>query len=155
MGNRETEISLANEEEDFPVVSFCKNQRWPVTGEPVCIVCGRYGAYIVDQTDEDVCSLECKARRLHQLGLPLQTNRGHMPEADNNRKKKEVEEKELEVEAESIGCEENVSEETTWCYKEHDDIITMTEEKAAAVWSKVCYRVFHWVPSWKYYFFVV
>ena len=45
-------------------VSYSKNQRWPAPGEPVCVICGRYGAYIVDQTDEDVCSLECKARHL-------------------------------------------------------------------------------------------
>ena len=45
-------------------VSYSKNQRWPTPGEPVCVICGRYGAYIVDETDEDVCSLECKARHL-------------------------------------------------------------------------------------------
>lgn len=59
------------EEEDVPVVSYSKQQRWPGVGEPVCVVCGRYGAYIVDQTDSDVCSLECKARHLKSLGIPL------------------------------------------------------------------------------------
>ena len=39
-------------------------------GEPMCVVCGRYGAYISDVT-EDVCSLECKARAMHLKGLPL------------------------------------------------------------------------------------
>ncbi|XP_060630558.2 probable ATP-dependent RNA helicase DDX59 [Anolis sagrei] len=47
-----------------PIKSFCKNQRWPQPGEPVCMVCGRYGEYICDKTDEDVCSLECKAKHL-------------------------------------------------------------------------------------------
>lgn len=47
-----------------PIKSFSRTQRWPEPGEPVCVVCGRYGEYICDQTDEDVCSLECKARHL-------------------------------------------------------------------------------------------
>lgn len=47
-----------------PIKSFSKTQRWPQPGEPVCVVCGRYGEYICDQTDEDVCSLECKAKHL-------------------------------------------------------------------------------------------
>lgn len=54
-------------DDEDEVVSYSKNQRWPTPGEPVCVVCGRYGAYIVDQTDNDVCSLECKARHLEDL----------------------------------------------------------------------------------------
>lgn len=50
-----------------PVKSFSKTQRWPEPGEPVCVVCGRYGEYICDKTDEDVCSLECKAKHLLQV----------------------------------------------------------------------------------------
>lgn len=66
------EVSSAEcEEESEPVVAYSKLQRWPDPGEPVCVVCGRYGAYIVDRTDCDVCSLECKARHLLKLGLPL------------------------------------------------------------------------------------
>ena len=49
------------------IVSYSKNQRWPTLGESVCVICGRYGAYIVDQTDKDVCSLECKARHLKDI----------------------------------------------------------------------------------------
>ncbi|KAM9324546.1 putative ATP-dependent RNA helicase DDX59 [Gastrophryne carolinensis] len=52
--------------EDEPIKSFSKLQRWPVEGEPVCVICGRYGEYICDQTEHDVCSLECKARDLLQ-----------------------------------------------------------------------------------------
>ncbi|XP_072276176.1 probable ATP-dependent RNA helicase DDX59 isoform X2 [Pyxicephalus adspersus] len=48
--------------EGEPIKSFSKLQRWPTLGEPVCVVCGRYGEYISDQTEHDVCSLECKAR---------------------------------------------------------------------------------------------
>ena len=53
-----------SDESDEPVLSYSKQQRWPAPGEPVCVVCGKYGAYIVDQTDQDVCSMECKARHL-------------------------------------------------------------------------------------------
>ncbi|XP_019357601.1 PREDICTED: probable ATP-dependent RNA helicase DDX59 isoform X1 [Gavialis gangeticus] len=47
-----------------PIKSFSKSQRWAEPGEPICIICGRYGEYICDKTDEDVCSLECKAKHL-------------------------------------------------------------------------------------------
>ncbi|XP_071964034.1 probable ATP-dependent RNA helicase DDX59 [Antedon mediterranea] len=46
------------------IKSYSKEQRFPASGEPVCVICGRYGEYICDQTDADVCSLECKARNL-------------------------------------------------------------------------------------------
>eukprot|EP00298_Acanthocystis_sp_HF-20_P017725 c21814_g2_i2.p1 GENE.c21814_g2_i2~~c21814_g2_i2.p1 ORF type:complete len:535 (+),score=209.73 c21814_g2_i2:8-1612(+) len=36
-------------------------QRMPENDEPVCCICGRYGEYICDQTDDDICSLECKS----------------------------------------------------------------------------------------------
>ncbi|GAB2300869.1 hypothetical protein Dimus_034905 [Dionaea muscipula] len=41
-------------------------QRFPLPGEPVCVVCGRYGEYICNETDNDVCSLDCKADVLKQ-----------------------------------------------------------------------------------------
>uniref|UniRef100_A0AC11BY62 DEAD-box helicase 59 n=1 Tax=Ovis aries TaxID=9940 RepID=A0AC11BY62_SHEEP len=50
-----------------PVKSFSKTQRQAEPGEPVCVVCGRYGEYVCDETDEDVCSLECKAKHLLQV----------------------------------------------------------------------------------------
>nr|KAF6395162.1 DEAD-box helicase 59 [Rousettus aegyptiacus] len=53
---------------DEPVKSFSKTQRCAEPGEPVCVVCGRFGEYICDQTDADVCSLECKARHLLRAG---------------------------------------------------------------------------------------
>nr|XP_028588414.1 probable ATP-dependent RNA helicase DDX59 isoform X2 [Podarcis muralis] len=64
----ETTLENANNEDsslaEDPIKSFSKMQRWPQPGEPVCVVCGRYGEYICDKTDEDVCSLECKAKHL-------------------------------------------------------------------------------------------
>lgn len=65
-----------------PVKSFSKTQRWAEPGEPVCVVCGRYGEYICDQTDEDVCSLECKAKHLLQVKEKKQ-KQGHSQEADS------------------------------------------------------------------------
>lgn len=53
---------------DEPVKSFSKTQRCAEPGEPVCVVCGRFGEYICDKTDADVCSLECKAKHLLQAG---------------------------------------------------------------------------------------
>eukprot|EP00499_Haloplacidia_sp_CaronLabIsolate_P003743 CAMPEP_0196787058 /NCGR_PEP_ID=MMETSP1104-20130614/22509_1 /TAXON_ID=33652 /ORGANISM="Cafeteria sp., Strain Caron Lab Isolate" /LENGTH=96 /DNA_ID=CAMNT_0042157389 /DNA_START=1 /DNA_END=288 /DNA_ORIENTATION=- len=37
-------------EDDEPVVERSARQRMPVAGEPVCAVCGRYGAYVCDAT---------------------------------------------------------------------------------------------------------
>ncbi|KAK2649076.1 hypothetical protein Ddye_016565 [Dipteronia dyeriana] len=42
-------------------------QRYPVPGEPVCVVCGKYGEYICNETDDDICSLECKSELLKSL----------------------------------------------------------------------------------------
>ncbi|XP_056384066.1 mucin-2-like [Hyla sarda] len=52
----------ASAAEDEPIKSYSKLQRWPLQREPVCVICGRYGEYICDQTEHDVCSLECKAK---------------------------------------------------------------------------------------------
>lgn len=62
---------IETEEEEEPVKSFKKSQRWPEPGEPVCVMCGRYGEYICDKTDNDVCSLECKASHLAKMCLDL------------------------------------------------------------------------------------
>ena len=42
------------------IVEMSVNQRHARHGEPKCILCSRYGAYICDQYDVDVCSQECK-----------------------------------------------------------------------------------------------
>ncbi|KAI3952332.1 hypothetical protein MKX01_005199 [Papaver californicum] len=36
-------------------------QRFPVVGEPACVVCGKYEEYICDETGDDICSTDCKA----------------------------------------------------------------------------------------------
>ncbi|KAK1165332.1 putative ATP-dependent RNA helicase DDX59 isoform X1 [Acipenser oxyrinchus oxyrinchus] len=67
---QDAETDGSSEEE--PVKSFKKSQRWPEPGEPVCVLCGRYGEYICDATDNDVCSLECKAEHLNRVGVKLE-----------------------------------------------------------------------------------
>uniref|UniRef100_A0A1X7TXZ4 RNA helicase n=1 Tax=Amphimedon queenslandica TaxID=400682 RepID=A0A1X7TXZ4_AMPQE len=60
-------MASSNEEDEVPVIQHSREQRWPLEGEPVCIVCSRYGEYVLDETDEDVCSIECKTVRLEIL----------------------------------------------------------------------------------------
>ncbi|CAG8707460.1 2848_t:CDS:2 [Cetraspora pellucida] len=48
------------EKTEDPIKEYCYQQREASTGEPVCVVCGKYGEYICDETDNDVCSIECK-----------------------------------------------------------------------------------------------
>ncbi|KAL1924143.1 uncharacterized protein VTP21DRAFT_7178 [Calcarisporiella thermophila] len=50
------------EKTDDLIVEKSANQRKPIPGEPICIVCGKYGEYICDETNHDICSLECKAK---------------------------------------------------------------------------------------------
>ncbi|KAL6986030.1 hypothetical protein U1Q18_019397, partial [Sarracenia purpurea var. burkii] len=55
---------------NLDVVDRVKNrseQRFAVPGEPVCVVCGKYGEYICDETDDDICSMDCKAELLKNL----------------------------------------------------------------------------------------
>ncbi|KAJ2964393.1 hypothetical protein NQZ79_g594 [Umbelopsis isabellina] len=61
----ENEVGDADDEE--PVKKTCLEQRFPLDGDPICIICGRYGEYINDTTDNDVCSLECKAKDIQNV----------------------------------------------------------------------------------------
>ncbi|XP_020574044.1 DEAD-box ATP-dependent RNA helicase 41 [Phalaenopsis equestris] len=57
-----------NEEDtDGPVKERCKDQREALFGEPRCVNCGRYGEYICDETDDDICSKECKQILLSKI----------------------------------------------------------------------------------------
>lgn len=49
------------------VVEFSKDQRAAKPGEPICIICGKYGAYICDTTDQDICSIQCKQAHLYNV----------------------------------------------------------------------------------------
>ena len=107
-----------SDDSDEPVLSFSKQQRWPAPGEPVCVVCGRYGAYIVDRTDEDICSLECKAKRLMKLGIHLRTSP-------------------LDSEAHSDPNEENDDEDSVWVYREHPEVTSMTGAQCSGLYKLV------------------
>ena len=106
--------SDVSEGSDEPVLSFSKQQRWPRPGEPVCVVCGRYGAYIVDRTDDDICSLECKAKRLMKLGihLTLDTEGG----ADQP---------------------EDTDGDSSWVYREHPEVTSMSNAQCSALYKQV------------------
>ncbi|XP_022750409.1 DEAD-box ATP-dependent RNA helicase 41-like [Durio zibethinus] len=43
------------------------DQRDALLEEPKCVICGRYGEYICDETDDDICSLECKQTLLFRV----------------------------------------------------------------------------------------
>ncbi|XP_021509997.1 probable ATP-dependent RNA helicase DDX59 [Meriones unguiculatus] len=92
-----------------PIKSFSKTQRWAEPGEPVCVVCGRYGEYICDETDEDVCSLECKAKHLLQV--------------------KEGEESLKPSSPQRTASEPESSLEAFYVYKEHPFIVTLREDQ--------------------------
>lgn len=81
-GSAEEEHEDEDEDEE-PVKSFKKNQRWPEPGEPICVMCGRYGEYICDSTDNDVCSLECKAKHLFEMGMGTGADAFHRKNEDD------------------------------------------------------------------------
>lgn len=65
------EVSLPQEEEEekneesepeSDIIQYSKDAPLaPILG-PFCCICGKYGQYICDMTDEDVCSIECKKK---------------------------------------------------------------------------------------------
>lgn len=82
------------------VVEFSKDQRLARPGEPVCIVCGRYGAYICDATDQDVCSIQCKkahlcsvqeiSRKTAATELPVNSNNTLFEHIISDKRKKNI-----------------------------------------------------------------
>ncbi|KAF8394455.1 hypothetical protein HHK36_020663 [Tetracentron sinense] len=65
----ESSFGVTNDDEATanPVKERCWDQRESLQGEPQCAICGRYGEYICDETDDDICSLECKRTLLGRL----------------------------------------------------------------------------------------
>ncbi|CAL9169744.1 DEAD-box ATP-dependent RNA helicase 41 [Musa acuminata AAA Group] len=53
-------VDVGGNAEECPVKQRCQEQREALPGEPRCVICGRYGEYICDLTDDDICSIECK-----------------------------------------------------------------------------------------------
>lgn len=60
-------IGTNEENTECPVKERCKDQREALPGEPRCVNCGRYGEYICDETDDDICSKECKQILLSKI----------------------------------------------------------------------------------------
>lgn len=56
-----------DEDSENDVKQRCWDQREALPGEPRCVICGRYGEYICDETDDDICSLECKKILLDRI----------------------------------------------------------------------------------------
>ncbi|KAM6922078.1 putative ATP-dependent RNA helicase DDX59 [Xenentodon cancila] len=113
-------------EEEEPVKSFKKSQRWPEPGEPVCVICGRYGEYICDATDNDVCSLECKACHLMQMGMGTGTD--VFNPKDKNIDEKSQQPHHPEVKTGGIGLSEIV-----YSYKEDQFISSLTDEQVERI----------------------
>lgn len=105
-----------DDEYEEPVKSFKKSQRWPQPGDPVCVMCGRYGEYICDSTDNDVCSLECKASHLASMGKGLVADILSRSQTDCSALDTAVDEREQD-----------------YSYKEEDFISSLTEEQVQRV----------------------
>ena len=124
--SKEADATIDEDSDDEPVVSYCKDQRWPLPGEPVCVVCDRYGAYISDATS--VCSLECKARAMHLNGMPLpaplqlQQQQGRGEESGGAGAP-------VSAGSPPVGCN----------YREHPDVASLSEEQVDALRSEVMY----------------
>ncbi|NWI65384.1 DDX59 helicase, partial [Todus mexicanus] len=114
VANTTLEKDNENTDEDSfleePIKSFSKSQRWAEPGEPVCVVCGRYGEYICDKTDEDVCSLECKAKHLLQA-----------QEKEKKLKADQLTKAEPQAEAHLLN--------TPYFYKDHSFILGLQDEQ--------------------------
>jgi len=53
-----------------------REQRLAEQGEPICCICGKYGEYICDDTEVDVCSKECKQLNLLNRNLKKHQSMG-------------------------------------------------------------------------------
>lgn len=62
---------MENEGIDNDVKKSSEDQRDALAEEPVCVICGRYGEYVCDETDDDICSLECKQTLLSRVANSL------------------------------------------------------------------------------------
>ena len=67
------------------VKQLSQQQRWPSPDDPVCIICGKYGEYICDETDEDVCSVECKHKHLQVVNKHETTSVSKYETLDNTK----------------------------------------------------------------------
>ncbi|CAN1178638.1 DEAD-box ATP-dependent RNA helicase 41 [Linum perenne] len=59
--------SLAGVTNEVEQIETRDEQRFPIAGQPFCVVCGRYGEYICNETDDDICGMECKTELLQRV----------------------------------------------------------------------------------------
>ncbi|XP_041465090.1 probable ATP-dependent RNA helicase DDX59 isoform X1 [Lytechinus variegatus] len=121
-----------SDEEPPPIVSFSKNQRWPDEDEPVCVVCGKYGEYICDQTEADVCSLECKAKNLIRRGIQPTIPQTKKP-ADNNTC---ISVQDTAAAADDVN-DSPEEDDKPFIYREHPDISDLTAERVQDIRNEV------------------
>ncbi|KAL3834948.1 hypothetical protein ACJIZ3_009684 [Penstemon smallii] len=85
--NSDEELSSGKEVPCFPLSASIEEadriktqieQRFPAPGEPICVVCGKYGEYICNETDDDICSMECKAEILQSLKFNKELQSGRL-----------------------------------------------------------------------------
>ncbi|XP_075924891.1 putative ATP-dependent RNA helicase DDX59 isoform X3 [Petromyzon marinus] len=114
----EVKHGQSDDEDEAPVVSYSKNQRWPETGEPVCVVCGRYGEYICNETESDVCSLQCKAHHLVLTQAPGASEETPVPD--------------LVEQSGSLDAESG-AESHGYRYEEHSFISSLTAEQVRSL----------------------
>ncbi|GJT09450.1 DEAD-box ATP-dependent RNA helicase 41 [Tanacetum coccineum] len=69
MENADNDQTAGSPAED-EVKKYSMQQREAEPGEPQCVECKRYGEYICDETDDDICSLECKHKLLFRISQP-------------------------------------------------------------------------------------
>lgn len=59
---KEEEEDKEEDVKEEKVIEFSRDAPMaPILG-PFCVICGKFGQYVCDRTDEDVCSMECKRK---------------------------------------------------------------------------------------------
>jgi hypothetical protein len=48
-------FNIQDQDLEEEVKQFSSDQRLALPDEPICVICGKYGEYINDETDHDVC----------------------------------------------------------------------------------------------------
>ncbi|KAL0312894.1 UNVERIFIED_CONTAM: putative ATP-dependent RNA helicase DDX59 [Sesamum radiatum] len=83
----EEQLNSSNGIQYFPItdstdeadrIKMRTEQRYPAPGEPVCVVCRKYGEYICNETNDDICSTECKAEILQSIKFQQKPQNGQL-----------------------------------------------------------------------------
>lgn len=68
------EVSNDESEYDDEIIKLSKDAPFAIPNEPTCVICGKYGQYVNDKTDNAVCSIECKKIDINNYNLNNQNN---------------------------------------------------------------------------------